>query len=1004
MKNYWTNLNESNNFESVPSNRDDDASAHDLNTLEIIADEKFSKSLSSRRDFLKFCGFGVSAALLASCESPVQYAIPLVLKPEEIIPGIANHYASTYFDGSQYCSILVKVRDGRPIKIEGNELSKITKGGTNAQVQAAVLNLYDSERLAYPTIKGEKSTWEEIHSQIIAHFKAAADKGDKIVIISSPIISPSVLKALTTFKEQYPTTEVIYYEPVSFSGTINANLNSFGKAVVPSYYFNKTNLIVSFSADFLGTWLSPVEFTKQYSEARALNKENPTMTRHIQLEAGFSLTGSNADKRIRVNPMEEGSLVLALYNKIAHKSGNPTLPELKTKVDISSIADELWENKGKSLVVAGSNDVDIQTLVNGINKFLDNYGNTIDLNTPYFTKKASEDDMERIVNEMNTGKVGVVLLNEVNPIYDYPYPKKIIAALKNVDFTGIIADRITETTLHVNYILPPDNFLESWGDFEPKKGSYSFSQPTISKLFDTYSFLDCLLKWTANEKTSYEYIKSNWEETLFPLQENYKDFDEFWAYTLQAGIFNLKVEKGKDDGKKTTQPPIPDINAALIKSARKITKKIYRGKIAIEMIPNIAIGDGTHANNPWLQELPDPVTKLTWDNVASVSIKYAQNNNIKTGQFITINDIKIPALVQPGQEDNTISIALGYGRKNVGKVGNNVGKNVYPFVQFVDGVKIYHTSTDKITISSEEYVLALNQTHDLMEGRSIIRETYIQQYHKNPASGNEEREEILKESTSLYPAAVFSGHHWGMSIDLNACTGCNSCVVACQAENNVAVVGKEQVINRRLMHWIRLDRYYAGDKENPEMVQMPIMCQQCNSAPCENVCPVAATMRSSEGINQMAYNRCIGTRYCMNNCPYKMRRFNWFQYAKNNEFDFNMNSDLGRMVLNPDVVVRSRGVVEKCSFCTQRIQEKKLTAKLEDRLLKDGEIQTACSQACSANAIVFGDLNDSESEVSKRFKNPRHYHLLEQLHTQPVVGYQTKVRNNNSEDTKKEIL
>ncbi len=1003
MKNYWTNLNESSNFESI-SETNDKVSKDDLNTLEIIADEEFDKSIASRRDFLKLCGFGMSAAVLASsCEAPVQYAIPLVLKPEEIIPGIANHYASTYFNGNYYCAILAKVRDGRPIKIEGNESSLITKGGTSSQVQASVLNLYDAERLAFPTIKEEKATWEEVHSQAKAHFQSITDKGDKIVIISSPIISPSTLKALDSFKEKYPTTEVIYYEPISFSGTLKANLNSFGKAIVPSYYFNKANLIVSFSADFLGTWLSPIEFTKQYSEARNLNTDKSGMAaRHIQLEGGFSLTGSNADKRIKVNPTEEGAVILDLYNQIAKKSGNPTLSKIKTSVDVAAIADELWKNKGKSLVVSGSNNAEIQTLVNGINTLLGNYGNTIDLNTPYHTKKSLDKDMGRILEEMNAGKVGAVLLNEINPVYDYPEPKKVISALKKIDFSAIITDKINETSKYVNYILPPDNYLESWGDFEPKKGHYSFSQPTINKLFDTCSFLDCLLAWTETDKSSYDYIKLNWEETFFPLQDEYKSFDKFWSLTLQAGIFNPKRKEKK--ASKKIKVETPDINAVLLESAKKISSKKEKGKITIEMLPNLAIGDGSYANNPWLQELPDPVTKLTWDNVAAVSVNYAKEKGIKTGQIITINDVDIPALVQPGQEDNTITVALGYGRKNAGKVGNGVGVNVYPFVQFVNDEKIYHVSTDNIAVSTKQYKLALNQTHDLMEGRSIIRETSIKQYKKNPAAGNEIRKEILEESTSLYPEAVFPGHHWGLSIDLSACTGCNSCIVACQAENNVAVVGKEQVSNRRLMHWLRLDRYYAGDKENPEMVQMPIMCQQCDSAPCENVCPVAATMRSSEGVNQMAYNRCIGTRYCMSNCPYKMRRFNWFQYAKNDKFDYNMNSDLGRMVLNPDVVVRSRGVAEKCSFCTQRIQEKKLTAKLEDRPLKDGEIQTACSQACPANAIVFGDLNDKESEVSKRFDNPRHYHLLEQLHTQPSVGYLTKIRNTDKEYNKEENL
>ncbi len=1008
MKNYWTNLDENCEVETISTN--EEIVKTDKNNLTFLEDSEFVETSTSRRNFLKLCGFSVSAAAIASgCEAPVTNAIPLLIKPEEITPGVANHYASTYFDGNYSCPVLVKVRDGRPIKIEGNNLSKTTNGGTTAQVQASLLNLYDSERLSTPLIKGEKSTWEETHTQVVAHLNAVTKKGEKIIILSTPIISPSTLKALDVFKTKYTTTEVVYYEPISFSGILKANLKCFGKQVVPSYYFNKAAVIVSFSADFLGTWLSPVEFISQYAEARSLQKEKNLMAKHFQFEAGFSVTGSNADERIPIHPLEEGAILMAIYNDIAKKSGAELLPENKgyqSSFNLSSITNELWLNKGKSLVVSASNDESIQIIVNGINQLLNNYDNTINLNVPYLTKKAVDEDMLRIIEEMNSGDVGAILLNDVNPVYDYPEAKKFIAALKKVDFSAVLADRITETALYTEDVLALDNYLESWGDFETKKGEYSFAQPSISKLFDTCSFLECLLKWTENETSSYDYIKSTCQETLFPLQTSYTDFDKFWSITLQAGMFETtgKIED-VETGKKEKEEPKPAINEILNESSLKINAKKNKSNLFLEMVPTVAIGNGMFANNPWLQELPDPITKVTWDNVASIPVKYAKEKGIKTGQLITINDkITIPALVQPGQESNTITIALGYGRKNVGKAGNNVGQNSYPLLKIVDGEKLNYTDITSLTPLIKDYTLAFSQTHDAMEGRSIIRETSLKEYIEKPSSGNEEREEIIKESTTLYPAPEFPGHHWGLSIDLNACTGCNSCLVACQAENNVPVVGKEQVQKRRLMHWIRLDRYYAGNPENPEMVQMPIMCQQCDSAPCENVCPVAATMRSNEGINQMAYNRCIGTRYCMSNCPYKMRRFNWFQFAKNDEFDFNMNDDLGRMVLNPDVVVRSRGVAEKCSFCTQRIQEGKLNAKLEDRPLKDGEILPACAQACPAKAIVFGDLNDSTSEVSKRFNNPRHYHLLEQLHTQPSVGYLTKVRNIEKDTNNKELL
>ena len=411
---------------------------------------------------------------------------------------------------------------------------------------------------------------------------------------------------------------------------------------------------------------------------------------------------------------------------------------------------------------------------------------------------------------------------------------------------------------------------------------------------------------------------------------------------------------------------------------------------------SIAIGNGKYANNPWLQELPDPVAKISWDNFAAVPVAYAAENGLKNEDVIRINGIELPVFVQPGQAKDTISVALGYGREIAGKVGDQTGTNLYPFVGIENGNRQFFVSSAKVEkVPGKTFELAISQTHHSMEGRPIVRETTLADYIKNPVSGNELKAEHESKSVTLYEAPVYNGHHWGMAVDLNSCTGCGNCAIACQAENNIQVIGKEQVRNRRIMHWIRIDRYYSENPENPKVSFQPVMCQHCGNAPCENVCPVAATPHSEEGLNQMAYNRCVGTKYCINNCPYRVRRFNWFQYVKNEKFDFASNSDLGRMVLNPDVTVRSRGVVEKCSMCVQRIQEKKQLAKLEGRAIADGEIKTACSQSCPGNAIVFGDLENPESRISKLFKDKRNYHLLEELHTLPSVGYLTKVRNTN---------
>lgn len=411
------------------------------------------------------------------------------------------------------------------------------------------------------------------------------------------------------------------------------------------------------------------------------------------------------------------------------------------------------------------------------------------------------------------------------------------------------------------------------------------------------------------------------------------------------------------------------------------------------MYESLALGNGSNANNPWLQELPDPVSKAVWDNYAAVSPKYAAEQGLTDGDLIKIKDIEVPVLLQPGQAYGVLAVALGYGRTAAGKVGNKVGVNVFPFIVVKEGNTQYFTTGIQITKTAKKYDIARTQIHHSMEGRPIVRETKLSEYLKNPEAGNELHAEYEKNKGTLYPAVEFAGHWWAMAIDLNKCIGCNACVIGCQAENNIPVIGKDEMMKKRSMHWIRIDRYYSEDAENPEVVFQPLMCQHCDNAPCENVCPVAATTHSSEGLNQMAYNRCIGTKYCINNCPYKVRRFNWFRYADNKAFDYGTDTDLGKMVLNPDVVVRERGVVEKCSFCVQRIQDNKLKAKLEGRELKDGDIMTACMQACSSKAIVFGDKNDPNSDVSKAMQNPRNYHILEELHTLPSVGYLTKVRN-----------
>ena len=937
---------------------------------------------ASRRDFLKTFGFGIAAAsIVASCKRPVDKAIPYLIKPDEINPGTANYYASSYFEGNEYGSIIVKVRDGRPIKIEGNTLSSISQGGTSARMQASVLNLYDDARFKGPLKNKEEITWEKADEEIIAQL--VKPQGGKVVLLSSTIISPSTRDIIQKFIKKQTNTEWIQYDPVSASGILEANKKSFGTAFIPDYRFKQAKVVVSFSADFLGSWLSTVEYTKGYTSARQLQDGRKEMLRHYQFESGLTLSGSNADVRFPIKPSEEGAIVLALYNAVAKAKGGQVLSGVQSSVDITELAKDLLENEKQSIVISGSNDVNIQLLVNGINQLLGNYGQTVGLENPLLTKQGIDQDTDRLLSDLKAGNVKALLVWNANPVYDHPKGKEFAEAIKKTELSVSFSERPDETTALCQYVLPESNLLESWNDLEPKAGIYSLSQPVIAPIFNSRQAQVTLLKWIGVDTNYRDYIKNFWKETQFPKQKNTTDFRQFWNTSLQNGVFEMALES------KFVYSP-----EGLLQAASQI-KPVVPG-LEVALYESVGIGNGKYANNPWLQELPDPIAKISWDNFAAVPVAYATENGLKNEDVIQINGLELPVFVQPGQAKDTISVALGYGREIAGKVGDQTGTNLYPAVGIENGTRQYFLTSAKVEkVPGKVFELAISQTHYSMEGRPIVRETTLDEYIKNPVSGNEIKAEHEEKSVTLYEAPVYNGHHWGMAVDLNSCTGCGNCAIACQAENNIQVIGKEQVRNRRIMHWIRIDRYYSENPENPKVSFQPVMCQHCGNAPCENVCPVAATPHSEEGLNQMAYNRCVGTKYCVNNCPYKVRRFNWFQYVKNDKFDFASNSDLGRMVLNPDVTVRSRGVVEKCSMCVQRIQEKKQLAKLEGRAIAEGEIKTACSQSCPGNAIVFGDLENPESRISKLFKDQRNYHLLEELHTLPSVGYLTKVRNTN---------
>lgn len=982
MKKYWKSLEQYHNEgQNLPQEHPD---YQELSMIEMLADAQNHKK-ASRRDFLKWCGISfVTSAVVTACENPVKKAIPYLHQPQELTPGMASYYASAWYDGSQFNSILVKTREGRPIKIEGNPHSSLSQGGTSARAQAAILGLYDqAARYKKPMLKQQEAAWEEALGQIKEKLLEMKAAGKNTVVLTPSILSPSAKALLQEFSAEKGLKHVVY-DPISYSAIREAHQHDFKMNVIPDYRFDKAKVVVSFGADFLGTWLNPVLFAHRFALTRKPTEEKPEMSKLIQLEAGMSLTGSNADERIPIRPSQQGILLTALYNELARLSNRSVLAAPAPPIDIKHIARELFENKGQSLVISGSNNTDIQTLVNAINSMLGNYGQTIDLNTSLQLFQGKDAEVSDFMKQLAEGQIHGVVLVDTNLIYSAPAGVNAEEAIKKLELSVGIFNSINPTAEACQWILPQSHYLEAWNDFEPVNHKFALAQPCIRNLFDTKSIHAILLGLLGRSENDMEYLKAYWEKHIFSLQKEELIFNSFWKGSLQKGVFE-------------PQMPMPSVpawsSARLTEAVRNLQVQINETRPEVELYESVALGCGAHANNPWLQELPDPVTKVCWDNFAALSVQYAQEAGLKDGDLISIDGTVLPVLVQPGQAYGSISVALGYGHQNTGKVANDIGVNVFRLSTFDKGNRNYVYIASAIEMQAGKHELARTQTHHDMEGRAIVREGSLEAYKESPYAGNEIRKYHKKHMTTLYPALEFEGHHWAMAIDLNACTGCSSCVIACQAENNVPVVGKKEVFRRRIMHWIRIDRYYKGEADNPSVVYQPLMCQHCDHAPCENVCPVAATTHSDEGINQITYNRCVGTKYCINNCPYKVRRFNWFRYAKNQEFDYNMNDDMGSMVLNPDVTVRERGVVEKCSFCVQRIQEKKLKAKLEGRLLKDGEIRPACLDACPSGAIVFGDLNDPDSQISRLYKDPRNYHLLEELHTLPTVGYLTKISN-----------
>ncbi len=1009
--------------------------------------QEIAKAPTSRRDFLKYLGFTTAAATVAaSCEMHVRKAIPYAIKPENVTPGVPLYFASTYIDGGEAIPVIVKTREGRPIKIEGNKDSKVATGAatpngfTSARVQGSVLNLYDAARLKFPQIDGKEATWQSVDSKVTNALNSLGNSG--IYIISSTINSETTKNAIDKFITKYPSAKHVMYDAISYNGILDANLSSFGNRAIPTYRFDNAKVIVSIGADFLGTWISPEMFAAQYSLGRKISAKNLSMSKHYQLEGMMSLTGSNADERVTCLPSQYGAIASALYNALNGGSTVSVSPTVDSM--IKKIVKDLGENKGNALVVCGSNDVNVQTIINAINHSIDAYGSTISFAATNNTKKGNDADMNAFAEALKAGQVGAVMFYDCNPVYDNIHGKTIADNISKAKLSVSFNERMDETTQKCSIAAPSNHWLESWGDASILSGYTSLMQPTINPLFKTRPWQESLLKWAGENISHYDFVKQYWLNKL--------GSQSAYDHALQNGLIEPDT--------------MPMANANFTGNIAEALSAVNANKTNTENIElviyeKIGIGRGAAwSNNPWLQEMPDPITKCTWDNYIIMSPARAKKmgaewtdlnevqRNKKVFKIKANNvEIKLPVLVLPGMHDNVVAVAVGYGRdKNVGKAAADLGINVYPLVgKSANNTPIYNITNVELTPTNEKYELAITQTHFVYESeRPIIHEFTFEEFKKNPNELYEERkhslshfthgyedghdshggdahaenhadddnwEDAYRKNGTLYPVHPSLGLKWGMSIDLSTCIGCGACTIACQAENNVSVVGKKEVLIVHDMHWIRIDRYFSGDPYNSDSIQtlfQPMLCQHCDNAPCENVCPVNATNHSSEGLNQMAYNRCIGTRYCANNCPYKVRRFNWKDWNEADSFADNaysdgrrddINNDITRMVLNPDVTVRSRGVMEKCSFCVQRLQYAKDTAKKEGRVLRDGEAKTACQTACPTNAIVFGNVNDKESEIYK-YRNidqkERVFHVLEEIHTLPNINYLSKIRNTDA--------
>jgi molybdopterin-containing oxidoreductase family iron-sulfur binding subunit len=938
----------------------------------------------SRRNFLKLMGASLALAGLSAC-SPVQSEkiVPYVRSPEEIVPGKPLFFATAISLGGFAAGVLVESHMGRPTKIEGNPEHPASLGATDIFSQAAILALYDPDRSQVVSQAGLISTWEAFQAALTVELEAQRrSQGAGLRLLTETVTSPTLADQLEKLLAEFPQAKWHQYEPVGRDNLKAGAQLAFGEVVETQYHFEQANVILALDADFVGPGPGHLHYAREFMAKRRVREGQTSMNRLYAVESVPTLTGSVADHRLPLRAGQIQQFAQALAQELGlleDSNAQAGLDELQLRW-VRIVAADLQQNQAASLVIAGPEQPPaVQALVHAINNALGNVGETVSYTNPVEANPVDQhQSLRELVDDMAAGQVDLLLLIGGNPVYDAPADFNFAANLDKVKFRVHLGLYEDETSFLCHWHLPQTHELETWSDGRAFDGTATVMQPLISPLYDGRSAHELLALLLGQPgRSGREIVQEYWQNWY-----QGDDFELFWQKSLHDGLVagtalptrSVSLQISDSDTLASILDPQPPVPQGL--------EIIFR--------PDPTVWDGRLANNGWLQELPKPLTKLTWDNVALISPATAERLGLANGELVDLRYqdrlLRAPIWVMPGHAVDSLTVYLGYGRTRTGRVGNNIGYNAY--IIRTAAAPWFDTGLE-ISKTGQQYPLATTQTHHSMEGRNLVRTGTLEEYQARPEFV-QELDHHGEAELSLFPKHEYNGNAWGMAIDLTSCTGCNACVIACQAENNIPIVGKEQVLNSREMHWIRLDRYYEGDLDNPLTYHQPLPCMQCENAPCELVCPVAATTHSAEGLNEMVYNRCLGTRYCSNNCPYKVRRFNFLQYN-------DLSVPTFKLLHNPDVTVRTKGVMEKCTYCVQRINVARIEAKKENRPIRDGEVVTACQAVCPTQAIVFGNLNDPESEVARLKAQPLNYSLLAELNTHPRTTYLARLRNPNPE-------